>query len=67
MFWPDNARIAVTTSLMFEAGSQDLQKTFGPFPIAQEGDFPDLPTNSWFEGELIHDRHVGRTLSSYRA
>jgi hypothetical protein len=49
MFWPDNARIAVTTSLMFEAGSQDQQKTFGPFPVAQEGDFPDLPTNSWFD------------------
>jgi peptidoglycan/xylan/chitin deacetylase (PgdA/CDA1 family) len=49
MFWPDNARIAVTTSLMFEAGSQDQQKTFGPFPAAQEGDFPDLPTNSWFD------------------
>jgi peptidoglycan/xylan/chitin deacetylase (PgdA/CDA1 family) len=49
MFWPDNAQIAVTTSLMFEAGSQDPQKTFGPFPIAQEGNFPDLPTNSWFD------------------
>jgi len=49
MFWPDNAQIAVTTSLMFEAGSQDPQKTFGPFPVAQEGDFPDLPTNSWFD------------------
>jgi hypothetical protein len=34
---------------MFEAGSQDQQKTFGPFPVAQEGDFPDLPTNSWFD------------------
>jgi hypothetical protein len=49
MFWPDNAQIAVTTSLMFEAGPQDTQKTFGPFPVAQEGDFPDLPTNSWFD------------------
>jgi peptidoglycan/xylan/chitin deacetylase (PgdA/CDA1 family) len=49
MRWPDNARIAVETSLMFEAGSQDQQKTFGPFPVAQEGDFPDLPTNSWFD------------------
>jgi hypothetical protein len=19
------------------------------FPVAQEGDFPDLPTNSWFD------------------
>jgi hypothetical protein len=44
MFWPNGARIAVTTSLMFEAGSQDLQKTFGPFPVAQEGDFPDRRT-----------------------
>jgi peptidoglycan/xylan/chitin deacetylase (PgdA/CDA1 family) len=49
MFWPNDARIAVTTSLMFEAGSQDHQKTFGPFPVAQEGNFPDLPTNSWFD------------------
>jgi peptidoglycan/xylan/chitin deacetylase (PgdA/CDA1 family) len=49
MFWPDNARIAVTTSLMFEAGSQDQQRTVGPIPVAQEGDFPDLPTNSWFD------------------
>ena len=49
MFWPDNARIAVTTSLMFEAGSQDQQRTLGPIPVAQEGDFPDLPTNSWFD------------------
>jgi peptidoglycan/xylan/chitin deacetylase (PgdA/CDA1 family) len=49
MFWPNDAQIAVTTSLMFEAGSQDLNKTLVPFPVAQEGDFPDLPTNSWFD------------------
>ena len=49
MFWPDKARIAVTTSLMFEAGPQNLRRTFGPIPVAQEGDFPDLPTNSWFD------------------
>jgi len=49
MFWPDSARIAVTTSLMFEAGSQDLRKTLGPFPVAQAGELPDLPTNSWFD------------------
>ena len=39
MFWPDNAQIAVTTSLMFEAGSQDPQKTFGPFPVRRKGTF----------------------------
>jgi hypothetical protein len=44
MFWPNRPRIAVTTSLMLEAGSQDLQKTFGLFPVAQEGDFPDRRT-----------------------
>jgi len=49
VFWPNNARIAVTISLMFEAGSQDLRKALGPFPVAQEGDSPDLPTNSWFD------------------
>ena len=49
MFWPNNAQIAVTTSLMFEAGSQDLQKTLAPFPVAQDGNLPDLPTNSWFD------------------
>jgi len=73
MFWPDNAQIAVTTSLMFEAGSQDLHKTFGPFPVAQEGDFPDLFTNSWFDYAAnegiprvldLFDRH-GVTASSF--
>jgi hypothetical protein len=36
MFWPDDVQIAVTTSLMFEAGSQDQRKTFGPFPATVE-------------------------------
>jgi len=61
MFWPDNAQIAVTTSLMFEAGSQDPQKTFGPFPVAQEGDFPDLPTNSWFDYAPTRASHAHST------
>jgi peptidoglycan/xylan/chitin deacetylase (PgdA/CDA1 family) len=46
MLWPNGARIAVATPLMFEAGSQDLRKTLGPIPVPQEGDLPDLPTNS---------------------
>jgi peptidoglycan/xylan/chitin deacetylase (PgdA/CDA1 family) len=49
MFWPNGARIAVATSLMFEAGSQDPRKALGPIPVPQEGDLPDLPTNSWFD------------------
>jgi hypothetical protein len=38
--WPNGARIAVSTSLMFEAGSQDLRHELGPFPIPQAGDLP---------------------------
>jgi len=47
-FWPNGARIAVSASLMLEAGGQNLFRSdalFGPMP---EG-FLDLPTNSWFE------------------
>jgi len=47
-FWPSGARIAVTASLMLEAGGQNLQRSdalYGPMP---EG-YLDLPTNTWFE------------------
>src|SRR5258708_401212 len=47
-FWPNGARIAVSASLMLEAGGQNLYRSdalFGPMP---EG-YLDLPTNSWFE------------------
>src|ERR1022692_3053219 len=47
-FWPNGARIAVSASLMLEAGGQNLYRSdalFGPMP---DGYF-DLPTNSWFE------------------
>jgi len=47
--WPNGARIAVSTSLMFEAGSQDTRHELGPMPVPQAGDLPDLPTNSWFD------------------
>jgi peptidoglycan/xylan/chitin deacetylase (PgdA/CDA1 family) len=46
--WPNGARIAVTASLMLEAGGQNLKRSdalYGPMP---EG-FLDLPTNTWFE------------------
>jgi peptidoglycan/xylan/chitin deacetylase (PgdA/CDA1 family) len=47
-FWPNGARIAVSASLMLEAGGQNLYRSDalqGPMP---EGYF-DLVTNSWFE------------------
>ena len=40
MFWPDKARIAVTTSLMFEGWTAGTcGGALGPIPVAQEGDF----------------------------
>src|SRR5271156_5239192 len=46
--WPNGARIAVTASLMLEAGGQNLHRSdalYGPMPDG----YLDLPTNSWFE------------------
>src|SRR6516162_7134763 len=47
-FWPNGARIAVTASLMLEAGGQNLHRSdalYGPVPDG----YLDLPTNTWFE------------------
>src|SRR3984957_6625348 len=47
-FWPNGARLAVSASLLLEAGGQNLYRSdalFGPMPDG----FLDLPTNSWFE------------------
>jgi len=48
-FWPGGARLAVSFSLMFEAGGQPISGAGGiiPDPIA-EG-VPDLPTNAFFQ------------------
>src|SRR6201987_5245109 len=47
-FWPNGARIAVSASLMLEAGGQNLHRSdalYGPMPE----DLRDLPHNRWFE------------------
>jgi peptidoglycan/xylan/chitin deacetylase (PgdA/CDA1 family) len=47
-FWPNGARIAVSASLMLEAGGQNLYRSdalYGPMPDG----YLDLPTNTWFE------------------
>jgi peptidoglycan/xylan/chitin deacetylase (PgdA/CDA1 family) len=48
-FWPNGARLAVSFSLMFEAGGQPISGAGGviPDPIAQG--LPDLPTNAFFQ------------------
>jgi peptidoglycan/xylan/chitin deacetylase (PgdA/CDA1 family) len=48
-FWPREARLAVSFSLMFEAGGQPISGAGGVIPDPIEGGLPDLPTNAFFE------------------
>src|SRR6266446_1672310 len=47
-FWPDNARLAVSLSLMFEGGGQPISGAGGVIPDKIAGGAPDLPTNAFF-------------------
>lgn len=49
-FWPDNARLAISISMQFEAGGEPAHGADSPFsgaPLPQE--YPDLPAKTWFE------------------
>jgi peptidoglycan/xylan/chitin deacetylase (PgdA/CDA1 family) len=48
-FWPYGARIAVSLSLMFEAGGQPISGAGGVIPDPIEQNLPDLPTNAFFQ------------------
>ncbi|MGH6616462.1 polysaccharide deacetylase family protein [Sphingomonas sp.] len=48
-FWPNNARLAVSFSLMFEAGGQSISGAGGVVPEPIEKGLPDLPTNAFFQ------------------
>jgi len=48
-FWPNGARLAVSFSLMFEAGGQPISGAGGIIPDLIEHGLPDLPTNAFFE------------------
>lgn len=72
-FWPNGARLAVSLSLMFEAGGQPISGAGGPIgePIARG--LPDLPTNAFFDYGVtegiprlldLFDRH-GVRMSSF--
>jgi peptidoglycan/xylan/chitin deacetylase (PgdA/CDA1 family) len=72
-FWPNNARLAVSFSLMFEAGGQPISGAGGIIPDPIEHGLPDLPTNAFFEYGVyegiprvldLMDRH-GVKLSSF--
>lgn len=47
--WPNGARLAVSFSLMFEAGGQPISGAGGVIPDPIEHSLPDLPTNAFFQ------------------
>jgi hypothetical protein len=47
--WPHGARLAVSFSLMFEAGGQPISGAGGVIPDPIQQGLPDLPTNAFFE------------------
>ena len=48
-FWPRGARLAVSFSLMFEAGGQPISGAGGVIPDPIQQGLPDLPTNAFFQ------------------
>jgi hypothetical protein len=48
-FWPNDARLAVSFSLMFEAGGQPISGAGGVIPDPVERGLRDLPTNAFFQ------------------
>jgi peptidoglycan/xylan/chitin deacetylase (PgdA/CDA1 family) len=48
-FWPNGARLAISISLMFEAGGQPISGAGGPLSVeAIKPGFRDQPTNAFF-------------------
>ncbi|UAJ10571.1 polysaccharide deacetylase family protein [Glacieibacterium megasporae] len=47
-FWPNDARLAVSISLMFEGGGQPISGAGGPITEPIKPGFPDHPTNAFF-------------------
>src|SRR6476620_9574971 len=48
-FWPNNARLAVSISLMFEGGGQPISGAPGVIPEPIKNCLPDMPTNGVFQ------------------
>ena len=46
--WPNDARLAISFSLMFEGGGQPISGAGGVIPDKIQGGVPDLPTNAFF-------------------
>lgn len=52
-FWPNGARLAVSISLMFEAGGQPISGAGGPLSEPIKAGFPDQATNAFFNYGVI--------------
>lgn len=48
-FWPNNARLAVSFSLMYEGGGQPISGAPGVIPDPIKNNLPDMPTNGVFQ------------------
>src|SRR5262245_49388547 len=48
-FWPNNARLAISISLMYEGGGQPISGAPGVIPEPIKNGLPDMPTNGVFQ------------------
>jgi peptidoglycan/xylan/chitin deacetylase (PgdA/CDA1 family) len=48
-FWPNNARLAISVSLMFEGGGQPISGAGGAVPEPIKPGYPDQVTNAFFD------------------
>src|SRR5260370_11043539 len=48
-FWPGDARLAITISMMFEANGHPISVAGGPISEPIKPGYPDLATNTYFE------------------
>ncbi len=62
-FWPGGARLAVSFSLMFEAGGQPISGAGGVIPDPIQQGLPDLPTNAFFQYGI--DEGIPRLLDLF--
>ena len=51
---PGGARLVISISMQFEAGTQPERQTQGPFPPL-DPKYPDLPMQKWYEYGIKED------------
>ncbi len=63
-FWPGGARLAVSFSMMSEAGGQPISGAGGVIPDPIVNGLPDLPTNAFFEYGVLKAFHASWIYST---